>query len=102
MTSILAFIAIVIVSMIIALIALYTADKVASALANKASANKSESAVVVRRWNWFGVTTHVTSSKEIWHNIVYSTMFNVVFKSVMWGLTTLLSTGAKRIKSGAY
>lgn len=105
MTNIIAFIIIVILSLVIALLSLWVADKVADAAANKMAANKSDSKVTVRRWSFWGVSTYRTSQKDLWYNAVYSITVNIVFRSVAWILTNMLASGinvAKRSQASAY
>lgn len=99
MTTIIAFIVITLVMLVIVLFSLWVADKAATAAATKFSANKSETKVTIRRWNFWGVVTHSTTAKEIWYQTVYNFTLDVVFNTVMWAITNALSTSARVINN---
>lgn len=92
------FVAVIIVTLIITLLSLWAADKVAHAAATKMSENKSDTSVTIRRWSFWGVTTTQTTSKQIWYGVVYNVTLNVVFRLVSWALANALTTGTNVIK----
>lgn len=99
MTTIIAFIVTTLVMLVIAVFSLWVADKVADAVATKFSANKSETKVTVRRWNFWGGIIHSTTAKQIWYQVVYNLTLDIVFEAVMWSITKTLSISARVISN---